>query len=384
MSVCGEGAFLKRMVIFLRESTLIIALAPLAITSATIVLTKNPFSGQLILLPFFAGMMIYSLNRITDSGEDAISTPDRTRFPHRLRMILLGVSFISTVLLLMMVLQKNILTFVIGGIPLVIAFMYSVLRLKRFFVLKNFLIAAASSASVLIVPAYYENWTGIWKLLVPFFFILVLLNAIVFDIKDVKGDSVFGIRTLPLQWGIPATKYFCFFLLAIAGSIFSFLFSLNRESILLIPCICTVAVYTCFAPEGEQSPWWYFGFLVDGEFLVLLLMVLIIRGITYMISSLDSRGNLSRIFPAPPPFPQCPALLYGLGFRSDPGAERVRKAPIHLPEAGLTGVPDRDNRDTRPIRSRYLSYLSLLRDQKKHRTSPEPGDALMQDLLLEN
>jgi 4-hydroxybenzoate polyprenyltransferase len=275
MSACGKGAFLKQVVIFLVESTFFVALAPLAITSATILLTKNPFSWQLILLPFFACMLIYSLNRITDREEDAINTPGRIRFPHHLRIILLGVSFIFYVLLLFMVLQKNMLTFFIGIVPLVIALVYSVLRLKRVFILKNILIAGACSASVLIVPAYYDNWTGSWELLFPFFFVLVLLNTIVFDIKDVKGDSVFGIWTLPLRVGIPATKYFCFFLLAVAMIIFFPLFSFNRESVLLIPCLCTMAVYTYFAPEGEHYPWWYFGVLVDGEFLVLLLMVLI-------------------------------------------------------------------------------------------------------------
>lgn len=273
MSERSGGSFLKRTAIFLVESTLFVALAPLAMTSATIALTQNPFSLQLILLPFFACMLIYSSNRITDREEDAINMPDRVRFPHRLRIILLVVSLIFYVVLLAIIAQKNLLTSAIGILPLIVAFTYSVLRLKRVFILKNILIAAACSASVLIVPAYYENWTGIWMLLFPFFFLLVLLNTIVFDIKDVRGDSMFGIRTLPLRFGIRATKYFCYSLLAIAVILLVTLVSINPGSILLIPCVCTIAIYTHFVPEEEHFPWWYFGVLVDGEFLVLLFSV---------------------------------------------------------------------------------------------------------------
>jgi 4-hydroxybenzoate polyprenyltransferase len=139
MSERSGGPYLKRTAIFLVESTVFVALAPLAMTSATIALTKNQFSWQLILLPFFACMLIYSSNRITDREEDAINMPDRTRFPHRLRIILLIVSLIFYVVLLAIIAQKNLLTSAIGILPLIVAFTYSVLRLKRVFILKNIL-----------------------------------------------------------------------------------------------------------------------------------------------------------------------------------------------------------------------------------------------------
>jgi 4-hydroxybenzoate polyprenyltransferase len=265
------AATLKRGVIFFVDSTLFVSVGPAAITCGTIILTKNPFTWQLVLLPFFACLLIYSVNRMTDHEEDAINMPDRILFPHRIRIILVVVSLVFTILLLTMVLQKNILSFVIGVLPMVIAFLYSVLRLKRVFILKNLLIAAAVCSSVLIVPAYYENWSGGWGWLFLFFFLLVFLNTIIFDIKDIRGDSFFGIRTLPLRLGVPATRYFCYFLLATALVVLFPLLSINQKSVLLIPYVSTIATYTHYVPEGEHFPWWYFGVLVDGEFFVLLL-----------------------------------------------------------------------------------------------------------------
>ena len=270
------GAILRRVVVFFVDSTLFCAVYPSAITFATIILTKNPFNWQLVLLPFFACLLIYSMNRLTDSEEDAINLPNRVRFPHRVRIITLVVSLVFYVGFLILIFQKNLLSFAIGLIPLVIAFLYSVFRLKRVFIMKNILIAVGLCASVMIVPAYYENWSGVWVLSFLFFFLLVFINTIIFDIKDMKGDSVFGIKTLPLRLGISATKYFCYTLLAAAFIVFLPLVSTNRDSVLLIPYACTIAIYTHYAPEDEHSPWWYYGVLVDGEFLILLLSSLII------------------------------------------------------------------------------------------------------------
>jgi 4-hydroxybenzoate polyprenyltransferase len=274
VSAYANGTFFRRAAGFFVDSCIYSAFAPPALTLATIVLLKQPFSWVLLLLPFFACLLIYSLNRITDQKEDAISMPDRTRFPHRLRMLLLVVSLVFYLVFLMMILQKNLLSFATGLFPLVIALGYSVLRLKRVFIIKNILIALACGASVLIVPAYYETWSTTAALLFLFFFFLMLLNTVIFDIKDIAGDSVCGIQTLPVRFGIPATKYFCWFLLAVAAIIFFPLLSLNHDSLLLLPYLAVIVAYTRFGREREYLPWWYFGVLVDGEFLVLLVSLL--------------------------------------------------------------------------------------------------------------
>ena len=270
------GAILTRALVFFRDSNLFLAVGSSAITLATIILTKNPFSWTLIALPFFACLLIYSINRITDRDEDAVSLPERIWFPHRLRIMLLVISLVFYVFVLLIVLQKNLLAFAIGLAPFVIAILYSVFRLKRVFLMKNVSIAAAFCANVLIVPVYYENWSGTWEMVTLFFFLVMLINTILFDIKDIKGDSVFGIQTLPVLLGVPATKSFCYLLLTAVFIVVFPQISLNRESVLLIPCACTIALSTIYAPEGENHPWWYFGILVDGELWILLFSTLFI------------------------------------------------------------------------------------------------------------
>lgn len=270
------GDILTRALVFFVDSTLFCAVGPTAILIATIILTKNPFNWPLVLLPFFACVLIYSINRVTDRKEDEINQPHRIRFPYRFRIIILVISLIFYIYFLLIILQKNLLSFVIGLLPLIIAFLYSVFRIKRIFILKNILIAIAWCSSVLIVPAYYENWTIICWIIFLFFLLLTFLNSIIFDVKDICGDSICGVKTIPSRFGISATKDFCYILLTAAFIVLFQLISMNQDCILLLPYACTIAIYTYYAPDIEHSTWWYYGVFVDGEFFVLLISSLIV------------------------------------------------------------------------------------------------------------
>jgi 4-hydroxybenzoate polyprenyltransferase len=275
-AVSLTGAFLTRVLTFLVDSTMFGAVGISAITYATIILTRNPFSWPLVMLPFFACLMIYSLNRITDRTEDAINLPDRARFPHTIRVTLLVVSLVCYVLLLGIVFQTSVLCSIIAVVPGGIAILYSVFRLKRIFIIKNVSIATALGASVLVVPAYYGNWTGGWEMLFVFFFLILLTNTILFDIKDIRGDRACGIHTLPVMLGISATRSVCGIIVAGALIMIIPLYSMNRESVLLVPYAITMAFSTIYAPEGEHPPWWFYGLLVDGEMWILLFSTLIV------------------------------------------------------------------------------------------------------------
>jgi len=65
-------------------------------------------------------------------------------------------------------------------------------------------------------------------------------------------------------------------LVAVACIMIIPLFFMNRDSILLIPFVCTLALSTIYSVEGENPPWWYFGILVDGEYWILLVSTLIV------------------------------------------------------------------------------------------------------------
>ncbi|HTL09698.1 MAG TPA: geranylgeranylglycerol-phosphate geranylgeranyltransferase [Chitinophagaceae bacterium] len=59
--------------------------------------------------------------------------------------------------------------------------------------------------------AYQQAMTRIFKLAVlygGFAFIISLVREVIKDMEDIKGDEKFGCRTMPVVWGIPASKVF--------------------------------------------------------------------------------------------------------------------------------------------------------------------------------
>ncbi|MEP7279528.1 MAG: geranylgeranylglycerol-phosphate geranylgeranyltransferase [Bacteroidota bacterium] len=58
---------------------------------------------------------------------------------------------------------------------------------------------------------YHTAMTRIFKLAVlygGFAFIISLVREVIKDMEDIKGDELYGCRTMPVVWGVPAAKVF--------------------------------------------------------------------------------------------------------------------------------------------------------------------------------
>lgn len=104
-------------------------------------------------------------------------------------------------------------------------FGYSV-NLKKKFLIGNVLISALTAWVIVVVFLNYYNsfyssnnlfpvepninirFTRIALLYAGFAFIISLIREVVKDLEDIAGDAKFGGRTMPIVWGIPATKVF--------------------------------------------------------------------------------------------------------------------------------------------------------------------------------
>lgn len=105
-------------------------------------------------------------------------------------------------------------------------FGYSV-TLKKKILIGNVVISALTAWVILIVylvskvslPGYKEFEPIIWKawqirltrvafLYAGFAFIISLIREVIKDMEDIEGDRRFGCKTMPIIWGLPATKVF--------------------------------------------------------------------------------------------------------------------------------------------------------------------------------
>ena len=88
-------------------------------------------------------------------------------------------------------------------------------RLKSYFLVGNLTIALLSAVMVLVVALHFgASNTAVWAYAL-FAFLISLVREVVKDVEDMKGDATFDRRTLPVVWGIPATKWMLYGLLTI-------------------------------------------------------------------------------------------------------------------------------------------------------------------------
>jgi len=97
--------------------------------------------------------------------------------------------------------------------------------LKKKFLLGNIVISLLTAWVIFILfwfalqyvtvtagPGVNINYTKLFRvtfLYAGFAFIISLIREVIKDMEDIEGDARFGCKTMPIVWGIPATKVFC-------------------------------------------------------------------------------------------------------------------------------------------------------------------------------
>lgn len=79
-------------------------------------------------------------------------------------------------------------------------------QLKRIAFLGNLSVALLTGLSILIIGLVFEPDNILIKVYSLFAFVFSLIREIIKDIEDLKGDSTFGCKTLPVVYGVRKTK----------------------------------------------------------------------------------------------------------------------------------------------------------------------------------
>lgn len=157
-----------------------------------------------VLLTAAAG---YIINDYHDVNIDLTNKPEKViigrQVPRRWAMLLHFI-FNGTAILLGLFLKWSIGLSV--AVCMIMLWLYSVL-LKKQFLSGNILVAALSAYVILILPLYDNLISGylVWSYAL-FAFGISLLREIVKDAEDMRGDSRFNCRTLPIVLGVRRTR----------------------------------------------------------------------------------------------------------------------------------------------------------------------------------
>jgi len=184
--------------------------------TAAWVMGKTP-TWDLLLMAYLFSFGGYSINRISDFREDAVSHPDRTAYlKSRIGWLKGGVT-LCFALGYFLALLRNLVFFSALLVPLVLALAYSVgsermkaktgvSRLKEVTLVKNVTVSLGWSLVPFLVGLYYLQLPSAVFALAPFIFLRLMTNTIFFDQRDMTADASFGVKTLPLKLGMAGSS----------------------------------------------------------------------------------------------------------------------------------------------------------------------------------
>jgi 4-hydroxybenzoate polyprenyltransferase len=269
------------------HSNVFISLSATSVAVSTMLLADLAFDPVPLFIVFAVTMFVYSYNRLTDFAEDKRNIPGRASFIRRYGKPLLAVGVVLYVLAAAVAVLEGIPGAPAMVIPLAVAVLYSAVGLKRVLLVKNLLVGLSWGLIPLGIGVYYGVlWTTDVLFMAGFVTVMLTIAAAVFDIKDIEGDSAAGISTFPVRYGPAFTRRLAVSATALVSLAVVALVAagvLDRVYLLLLVFTGYVIGYSLVATV-DRGPLFY-GFVVDGEHIVLALLLLAAEAV--------SRGVLS-------------------------------------------------------------------------------------------
>jgi 4-hydroxybenzoate polyprenyltransferase len=264
------------------HSNVFISLSATSIALSTVLLADLAVDPVPLFIVFAVTMFVYSFNRLTDFAEDKRNIPGRASFVRRYGKPLLAVGVVLYLLAAAVAVLEGIPGAPAMVIPLAVAVLYSVVGLKRVLLVKNLLVGLSWGLIPLGIGVYYGVlWTTDVVFMAGFVTTMLTIAAAVFDIKDIEGDSAAGISTLPVRYSPAFTRRVAAgatVLVSLAVVALVAAGVLDRAYLLLLVFTGYVVGYSLVA-TADRGPLFY-GFVVDGEHILLALLLLAAEAIS--------------------------------------------------------------------------------------------------------
>jgi len=207
----------------------------------------------------------YIINDYFDLNIDAVNKPDRVvvdRLVKRRWAILWHMALSLGGLFLSILVSYRTGTWIIAFANLcciILLWFYST-TFKKKLLSGNIIIAALTAWVILVIYFFAGADIDVWKpgtgyydprkffkitmLYAGFAFVVSLIREVIKDLEDMEGDARYQCRTMPIVWGVPASKVFA--------------------AVWLIVCISALFIIQLYA---WQSGWWpaslyCFGFII--------------------------------------------------------------------------------------------------------------------------
>jgi len=228
-----------------------------------------------------ATFSIYLLNTVTDFKEDIINNPQKAELiSHRKKIyIFFIVSYTTSLFVGYLVKPVCVLILLI---PLLVGIFYSIeikdFRLKNVFLGKNVSISFSWAMDASLFPFLFQKNIISFFAVFSFIFLKGMINTILFDLRDIRGDAIANIKTIPVVIGKKMTTLLLILLnsLLIIWLFFFFNVILPYLVIVLL-CIAYGYIYILFFTLSKNPPSYLYSILVDDEWLWWMFLIMFIQ-----------------------------------------------------------------------------------------------------------
>ena len=229
----------------------------------------------LILASVFIAAAGYIINDYFDMQIDGLNKPDKVvvdRIIKRRWAIMWNWIFSAVGLLLSFYVSWKTKIFsilIFNSFSVVLLWFYSTTFKKKLLV-GNILISLLTSWTIIVIYIFagaslinYSGWDVVhfpfnikrlYKLTIiysGFAFIVSLIREVIKDLEDMQGDAQFNCKTMPIIWGVPASKVFI--------------------AVWIVVCVCSLAIIQLYA---WQTGFWISAIYVIVAIIIPLLLVL--------------------------------------------------------------------------------------------------------------
>ncbi|WP_332449364.1 UbiA family prenyltransferase [Methanoculleus sp.] len=263
-------------------SSLYLAVAGAAMVYISCLLQDLPFdpvAAAILMLVVFA---VYNLNRKTDEDEDAINHTERYTFTKNYGSILFRSAVGAYVVALCLSALLGLGSLLVTAAPLVAGIVYSVplfparfgfRRLKEVPLMKSLVVAFSWTIPPALLPVFHAALPVdiATSIVGVFFFSLVFTNTVIFDMRDVEGDTASGVRTIPTILGARRTSLLLTGINVSLGAVLVLIGRYLPDPSMVLMLVASV-IYAqgyvlCF--RGLEKDKLLFELLADGQFIVL-------------------------------------------------------------------------------------------------------------------
>lgn len=281
---------LGRVSFLIASSSILVSLTSSMVLLISFILHGVEVNASLLLAAFALTFAVYNLDRVINQKEDRINDPDRSRLYMARERMWAATAIASLGSSVVLGAREGLGALLTLLSPLAVYAGYSLGlpstgRLKEIPVVKNVVLVATWALVPTLLPSLPNAWPVtengmlLSLLIFCFIFVKIMVNSIVFDLRDVKGDRASGVRTLPLILGVRRLR--------------TLLLVLNATLILWVAACWLLGYFVQYLPVLFASVlygFWYIlffagnfnrkrilvDFLVDGEWIPLGLTVALV------------------------------------------------------------------------------------------------------------